>query len=225
MLVVGIDAGHGGGDPGAVWPLFVCDRAWNEITRDDRFDEHLKTVTHRESNLTLCLARYLHARIGHSGEPIKPVLLRQREEETLPQNVRGALSSAAACKMVLSIHFNSGAPAQRGAECYYWPGNLRMRAVGDSILEAMPPPLYRHGKQSYAAEDRPGREDDWMRRPRYVLGAHSCDVILVEVGYLSRAEDREAIGDPATQSCICSALEVGVARYRQLIESPHLAGL
>jgi len=221
MITVGIDAGHGGRDTGATWPLFMPPIG---IPGDELAElrvQHIESATHIESRLALGFAVYLHARLLHSEEPIKPVLLRTRDE-SLAQHIRGSLSSAAACDLVLSLHLNSGSMRQRGAECYYWPNNAKTRIVGDAILDAMPPPLRREHRRSYSAELR--ASDPWLARPRAVLGAHACDVVLVEIGYLTHATDRDAIDDPATQAAICSALVVGVSRYRQITESPRIAG-
>lgn len=224
-LTVGIDAGHGGSSSGAIWPVFSPEPGWSETTRQVKLDEHRANAGFVEANLNLCFARYLHSRIEHSGEPVKAVLIRHREDEALTQKARGALSTALGCQLVISIHHNAGSPAQRGAECYHWPGNLMTSVVGDAILDAMPPPLRRHGRRSFAAIDTTKPDDDWIRRARAVLSAHACPVVLVEIGYLTREDDRAAISDPATQAAICSALEVGVARWRQHIESPQIAGM
>lgn len=238
MITLALDPGHGGIDPGAIWPRFISapqprlDPAQSKTAIEDwrerehqRFLAHLQTCTHIESRLTLAMADYLGQRLAHSCEPIHVAMLRGREDEHIPLHVRGALSAAAAAGMVLSIHFNSGAPTQRGAECFYWPDNKRVCAVGDAILDAMPPPLRRMGRRSYAATDTPDPQDDWLRRARAVLSPHRCDTLLVEIAYLSYEEDRQAIDDPATQAAIVTALEVGVSRYRQIIESPQIAGV
>jgi len=196
MLTIALDAGHPSrpGDQGCVVNGLV------------------------ESDYTIAFCRFLAARIRHSAEPFRPVLIRERNDEVLPLAERGARSHQCAADLVLCVHVNSYTTDQlHGAMAFYWPGDKMGCELGDTWLHATLPPLAVNGRRAIAADpSRPG--DEWLRRARAVLEPHEARAVLLELGFASNPTDHEALQDPATQSAMVASVMVMLARYRQIEE-------
>ena len=185
-LLVVIDAGHGGRDPGTVSP-----------------DE-----TIYEKNITLDVAKRCAAALEAAGVPVR--MTREADVELAPTvkadlRARCGIANEAGATLFVSIHVNSleltqhGAAGVYGLEAYYQDkenlfagltDKLFAQTVGDRVAQATGQPLnavIRRGLSVLTGTDMPG--------------------VLLEIGYLSNAGDRSRMQEAA----YCDEVAEGVA--------------
>lgn len=189
-MIIGIDPGHGGTDPGAVAGGL------------------------QEAALNLELAELFAEGILALGAG-QIVQLRTREDGTVTLSVRGERSAAARCDLVLSVHCNACQDRSvAGATFYYMPGDRLAGEVAATLDRCWPMPLRRHVAGLFEAyEDSPG---DWLQRPRNVLSPHSCPAVLIEAGFLTHGSDADALQDELVRRAMVPAVVAGVLRFEQL---------
>jgi len=176
-LLVVLDAGHGGRDPGAVSP------DGPEVL---------------EKDITLAIVRYCREMLEAEGVP---VLLTRESDKALAEkvqadlDVRSAVANNAEATLFVSIHVNSlelsltGAKDVTGMECYYAKKENLYPPVTDAIF------ANRLG-ESMAAKN--GKKLNTVIENRLaVLRATKMPAVLVEVGYLSNADDLESMNSEA----------------------------
>lgn len=191
MLVVSIDAGHGGKNFGTIHGR----------------EPHVLV----EKDVTLAIARKLFESLN--VPEIAPVLLRETDEH-LSLSERGGLSMKHDSDLVVSIHVNAFDGKSHGLLCFYWPGNRRTRDVADTISEAAPRPLRRPLMRGYPAEG-----DSWPR-VHNVMRYHAADALLVECGFADFESDRRYLLSEVGQHCVANAIRTGILHYLWLRSCP-----
>ncbi|WP_132999467.1 N-acetylmuramoyl-L-alanine amidase [Luteimonas arsenica] len=220
-LVIAIDAGHGGQDPGAVGP-----------------------TGKREKDITLAIAREL-ARQVNATPGLKAHLVRDTDV-FIPLNRRAQLARAAGADMFISIHADAaenrnakgssvyvlslkGASSQRAR----WLADKENAAdligggkvaTSDSTLTNVLLDLTQSG-QMKASEDagnhilaglkRIGNNHKpHIERANFaVLRTSDMPAMLVETAFLSNPEEEKRLIDPAFQSKVATAVLDGVKTY------------
>ena len=186
-LLVVIDAGHGGRDPGTVSP-----------------DE-----TIYEKHIALDVAKRCAAALENAGVP---VLMTREEDQELASTVkadlraRSKLANDAGATLFVSIHVNSlelsqhGATGVFGLEAYYQNKENLFAGLSDKMLaEAV-------GNRVATSTGQP--LNAVIRRGLAVLSGTRMPGMLLEIGYLSNAEDRVRLQDDT----YCGQVADGVAR-------------
>src|SRR5690554_335929 len=220
-LVIAIDAGHGGQDPGAVGP-----------------------TGKREKDITLAIAREL-ARQVNATPGLKAHLVRDTDV-FIPLNRRAQLARAAGADMFISIHADAaenrnakgssvyvlslkGASSQRAR----WLADKENSAdligggkiaTSDSMLTNVLLDLTQSG-QMKASEDAGNHILEGLKRignnhkPHIeranfaVLRTSDMPAMLVETVFLSNPEEEKRLIDPAFQSRVARAVLDGVNTY------------
>lgn len=215
-LVVAIDAGHGGVDPGAVAGGL------------------------EEKAVVLAFAEVLADRLGRDG--MHPVLIRDGDV-FLPLEERVARARAAGADILLSLHSNAVAdPAVRGAIVFTRSDrssnpeaaaralveNAADRAGGPMAAGLDPRVFSSLAQMSRNATDRRSAaagaalvaalgqaEAGLSRYPRQsaafvVLGAPDLPSVLLELGFLSSPEDRAGLAAPAWRLRAAEAVRRGL---------------
>ncbi|TKS54281.1 N-acetylmuramoyl-L-alanine amidase [Luteimonas yindakuii] len=220
-LVIAIDAGHGGQDPGAVGP-----------------------TGQREKDITLAIAREL-ARQVDATPGLKSYLTRDRDQ-FLPLNRRTQLAREAGADMFISIHADAapnrnakgssvyvlslrGASSQRARwladkeNAADLIGGVRLQEA-DGTLASVLLDLTQSG-QMKASEDagqhvlaglkRIGNNHKpHIERANFaVLRTSDMPAMLVETAFLSNAEEEQRLIDPRFQSTVARAVLDGVNTY------------
>jgi N-acetylmuramoyl-L-alanine amidase len=183
-LVV-LDAGHGGHDPGAEGVGGV----W-------------------EKDVVLDLAHEVASRLS-IRLPVD-VILTRNDDTFVPIGRRLALPSERAT-LFLSLHANACShPGAGGFEVYYGGGTLR-----DATSAGTDPRAVLLGRcVSEALEDRLGGVRGAPRPGRFhVLVRNPVPAVLVEVGYLTHADDAARFKDAEYRRRLADALVDGVAAY------------
>ena len=195
--VIVLDPGHGGDDPGAVWPP-------GSSVAGSLFVE-------KDLNQNLCWS-VAHA-IDSFDWPLECELTRD-DDEGLTLQQRGEFSAAHEAGLVISVHHNAAADnAAHGLLCFCRDDSEVGYEVARKIMSCAPEPLRRTNATPIVCSDR-----DWTKRAYNVLRVHEAPAVLVECGFLTSEVDRLALHSDATQAGLVVAVMAGVARYLQLQE-------
>ena len=220
-LVIAIDAGHGGQDPGAVGP-----------------------TGKREKDITLAIAREL-ARQVNATPGLKAHLVRDADV-FIPLNQRARIARAAGADMFISIHADAAENrSAKGSSVYVLSlkgaSSQRARwladkenaadligggkvATADSMLTNVLLDLTQSG-QMKASEDAGNHILQGLKRignnhkPHIeranfaVLRTSDMPAMLVETAFLSNPEEEKRLIDPAFQSKVARAVLDGVQTY------------
>ncbi len=175
-VVVAIDPGHGGRDPGAVGIAGIQEK---EIVLDISYQ----------------VARLLEQ------QGVQAVMTRTDDSE-IDLEPRVSLASRVNATLFVSIHANAinmSRPDISGIETYYFDsGEDLARVIHASIL------------------DGTGATDRRVRQARfYVLRKSSMPSVLLEVGFVTGAEDAAKLSDPAYRSQMAASIARGILLYLQ----------
>ena len=175
-IVVVVDPGHGGPDPGAVGIGGL-----------------------QEKGVVLDISQQLAGLLERQG--VQAVLTRP-DDRDLDLEPRVQLAERINASVFVSIHANSislSRPDVNGLETYYYNSGARLaRTVHDSILRNV------------------GIQDRGVRSARfYVLRKTSMPAILVEVGFVTGADDAAKLSNPAFRAQMAAAIAQGVLQYIQ----------
>lgn len=175
-LVVVIDPGHGGRDPGAVGIGGIQEK---EIVLDISYQ----------------VARLLEQ------QGVQAVMSRTDDSE-IDLEPRVSLAERLNATVFVSIHANAinmSRPDISGIETYYFNSGLDLaRTIHASILEGT------------------GAADRRVRQARfYVLRKTSMPSVLLEVGFVTGADDAAKLADPAYRSQMAASIARGILLYLQ----------
>jgi N-acetylmuramoyl-L-alanine amidase len=213
---IAIDPGHGGEDGGAVTALGLL-----------------------EKDITLDIARRLRRLLEQSAFE---VLMTRQRDETVSLAQRAAQANAGGADLFLSIHVNSfTTPEAHGPETYYLgptddPRTLQLAALENrpsgyslgeyrQLLESvyldvrrtqsrllattMQQELYRTRRAVAATLPSRGVK----MAPFLVLVTTQMPAILIEVAYLSNAEEAQLLATPEYRQRIAQAMWQGIRAY------------
>ncbi|MBI5507197.1 MAG: N-acetylmuramoyl-L-alanine amidase [Deltaproteobacteria bacterium] len=217
LPVVAIDPGHGGEQPGAYGTCGVSEK---DVARG--------------------IARHLAAFLEASGR-VQPFLTRGNDE-TLSLEERARLARERRALLLLSIHANaSDNPESRGVETYFLSKSAADRRVAKLARAENDGRLLRHGGgdaalakilgglllQAAAVESRrlgvriqeamqtvmgkSGR--GLLQAPFIVLKEASMPAVLVEVGFLTNADDCALLETDLTRAGIARALTSAILEH------------
>jgi N-acetylmuramoyl-L-alanine amidase len=195
-LVV-VDAGHGGGDGGAVWNGIV------------------------EKNLALTLALKLKAQLEKLGIDVQ--MTRSKDVFVSLEN-RAALANRVKADAFVSVHLNSAGNESgvRGIETYYCLNKSlpAVRALQAAFqLKTTVGLRDRRGEKLAAAVQRQvcqgtGSGDRGTKERAYtVVHGTSCPAVLVECGFISNPKEATLLKTRAYQEKLAGGIARGVATF------------
>jgi N-acetylmuramoyl-L-alanine amidase len=212
-----IDPGHGGDETGATGP-----------------------AGNHEKDVTLAIARKLRAQLVGLG---MQVFLTRERDEAVDLDARTAVANNYKADLFLSIHANASRARQAaGSEVYFLSyqaedaetrrmaqaeGMAHLPAAGggsDLALILWDMAQAEHLEESSALASRiqeelatsRGSEGRGVKQaPFRVLVGAAMPAVLVEVAFISNADEEKLLISDAFQSKVAAALARGVARYRQ----------
>ncbi len=214
--VVVIDAGHGGKDPGAIGE------------------------SAREKDLTLAAAKTLKRRLERDGR--YQVVLTRGQDAFVPLAERVQVARQADADLFISLHADAGAdPSLRGATVYTlsdkgsdrvarnaiarndWVINVSMpghdRAVNQILLD-LTQRATRNQSSAFAEMlvDRVSGETSLLQHSHrdagyVVLLAPDVPAVLLEMGFITNAEDETTLSDPSRREHLMSAVGDAIDDY------------
>jgi N-acetylmuramoyl-L-alanine amidase len=198
-----LDAGHGGADSGAVSAAGVMEKVVVlDITR--RVRDHLLEKGHR-------------------------VFLTRHDDRMLTLEERPRRAEQWKADLFVSIHANSGPAAARGIETFVLslPGQLSSNQSPPTPAPALPSPgnrfddanvalgyaIHRALTQGVSSPDR------GLKRARFVvLKDAPAPAALVEVGFLSHAEEGASLARANERARIAAAIAAGIDNYLRAVK-------
>lgn len=200
MSVIAIDPGHGVVDgeqvSGTQWPLGV-----------PYWQTQLSEAAWAYDVAAECADRL------DGVDDLHAFLTREEFEDAPSQRERGARTKKMGADLVVSVHVNAYEdPTAKGARAFHWPGNLEGRTVAIEWLRHMPWALRRKGWVKDCDEAQ-------NRNARAILAAHAPTTVLLEYGFATNAEDREAMLDPITKRLAVLATERAVLSWAARVRS------
>lgn len=180
-LVVVVDPGHGGDDPGAV----------------------VKGT--REKEITLSISLMLRELLEQHGA--KVVMTRTKDEDLggpLREELgrRVAMVQENGAKMYVSIHANKDSCNCWGAQTFYQKGGTPEGRALAMAIQARLRQMTSTTRQALAAD-------------YFVTRTAPVPATVVEVGFLTNAQEHAKLQDPAYQRTIATAVALGIADFRQ----------
>ena len=193
MKVV-IDPGHAGRniDPGAV----------NKISGL------------QEADITFMIAKLLESCLLEDGHEVKLTRKNWEEVETDDLNYRTALANGLGADIFISLHCNSAENENaKGYEIWTSPGDT----LGDRLATC----VYEEIAETFP--DMPGRVDysdgDPDKEARFYVLLHTeASACLIEMAFISNAEDALLLADVAWQESYARAIARGVNNYFSSLE-------
>ncbi len=174
-LVVIIDPGHGGPDPGAVGIGGL-----------------------QEKGIVMDISQQVAALLERQG--VQAVMTRQNDID-LGLEPRVRMAERLNASLFVSIHANAislSRPDINGLETYYFGNDRLARTIHNSVLQGT------------------GVRDRGVRKARfYVLRKTSMPSVLVEVGFVTGAEDAARLANPAYRSQMAASIARGILQYIQ----------
>ncbi|ATW28381.1 hypothetical protein DCMF_05595 [Candidatus Formimonas warabiya] len=186
-IIVAVDPGHGGYDPGATFGN-IMEKNIN-LALCEKLKEHLES-----KGILVILTRegdYNHAIKGLHGREAKRYDLDERIE----------MVDSNHAQILLTVHVNKSKKASyAGAEVFYHPKSLKGKILASYIQEELrniPEMKKRISKISMC----------------YLLCKAKTPAALIEIGYLSNPSEREKLKDPAYLDLIAEKIAAGTIKY------------
>jgi N-acetylmuramoyl-L-alanine amidase len=197
--VIMLDAGHGGRDHGTHGKLY------------------------KEKTLTLQVAQKLAAKLRKCGFK---VVLTRNDDRLLTLAQRSALARSQGADLFISLHANftksrtvkgietfflapSGSPSTYGAK------NLAKRSPGNAFDHRNTRLAYDIQKNLVKAT---GASDRGIKHAQFaVLNEAPCPAVLVELGFLSHAQEETSLGSSSYQDRLAQGLMQGVADFQRCL--------
>ena len=181
---LGIDAGHGGSDPGAVY--------------DDV----------KEKDVNMQMARDLYNIIYYYGFNVKAHFTRLKNK-TLTLRDRGEMLNDRNLDLVISLHCNAADNAlAQSSLVFVYPGNQNSAFLGYRLLNNLPWKIAKDNKEPIETSSK-----DWSRRAHNVVCAFKAPTILFEMGFLRNQDDRDYLSSSIGRFNICHSIIKTVTDY------------
>lgn len=193
-LVVVVDAGHGGYDPGKVGVSGVLEKDINLAiackVRTILEKQGIDVIMTRSSDVDLCTE-------GASSK--KSADMRKRVE----------IMNASGAAIAVSIHQNSYTDAgPKGAQVFYYETSEQGKELADILQESI---------KNVVADDNhrvPKANSDY-----YILKKVTCPVVIVECGFLSNPTEEMLLTEEDYQEKVAQGIAEGILAYTKRISS------
>lgn len=186
-IVVVIDAGHGGIDPGKVG-----------INQALEKDINLAIARKVKRYLELSDVEVIMTREGEEG------LYRPEDSNKKVQDMKNrvALIDSSGADLAVSIHQNSYSEEYvKGAQVFYYATSLHGKAVAEVMQKTMAEELDKENRREAKANDS-----------YYLLKKTQTPIIIVECGFLSNAEEAKLLTKDSYQDRVAWAIHLGILR-------------
>ena len=190
-LVVVIDAGHGGIDPGKVG-----------INQALEKDINLIIAKKVKRYLELSDVEVIMTREGEDG------LYRAEDSNKKVQDMKNrvALIDASGADLAVSIHQNSYSEEYvKGAQVFYYTTSLEGKTIAEVMQKTMAETLDKENHREAKANDS-----------YYLLKKTQTPIIIAECGFLSNSEEARLLTQEDYQDRVAWAIHLGILRYANM---------
>ncbi len=187
-LVVVIDAGHGGIDPGKVG-----------INQALEKDINLAIAKKVKRYLELSDVEVIMTREGEEG------LYRPEDSNKKVQDMKNrvAMIDSSGADLAVSIHQNSYSEEYvKGAQVFYYATSLQGKAMAEVMQGTMAETLDKENRREAKANDS-----------YYLLKKTQTPIIIAECGFLSNSMEAKLLTQEAYQDRVAWAIHLGILRY------------
>lgn len=155
-----------------------------------------------EKDLTLAIAMKTAALLAK--EPaLEPVLIRSGDVYSSPAE-RAESANRSGVDLYISIHANTApSPAVKGTETYYW----------SEISETLAETIHANIVQALGSADRQVKKNSFL-----VVKDTTMPSVLLELGFLTNAEDEAKLHDETVQDRIAQAIFDAIKQFNQIPE-------
>lgn len=183
--VIYLDPGHGGLDPGAMYKNIK------------EKDINLELSKKLENKLTSLGAIVYLTRYGDYDLSVNNTINRKRSDLSR----RGNIINRSNCDIFLSIHLNAESTGVwKGAQVFYSENNSENKKIAE-ILQS------KFKKQLYSTRDYKKTTDLYLQKRIEQPG------VLIEVGFLSNANDRYLLKQESYQKKVANVIANGLIEY------------
>lgn len=177
-----VDAGHGGTDPGAV----------------------NNNLNLKEAVVTLVYSKKLAKILSDAGNT---VVLTRIDDNFVSLQDRVMMANASGVDLFLSLHCNSAEnESAAGVEIWTSPGETKSDGIATQILEAIQQAFPDQKFRKDTCDGDPDKEANF-----FVLKYTKMPAVLLELGFISNAEDAVWLQDFGTMMKYCQSIAAGVA--------------
>lgn len=186
--IIAIDAGHGGGDPGAIGVTGTA-----------------------EKEINLILAKKMKILLEEKGA----MVVMTRTDDSVYSDIkkeeldhRAALVQKKDAELFLSIQCNAVPnPSLHGAQTFYYPGSENGEILAKCIQNRFVKTLKNTDREALTLSSA------------YIMSKLEIPAIMVEVGFLSNAEEEALLNDDAYREKIVAAIYGGIVDYYEKKDS------
>lgn len=187
-IVVVVDAGHGGYDPGKVGISGVLEKDINLAiackVRRILEKEGIQVVMTRKEDVDLC---------AETGASKKSADMRKRVE----------IMNASGAAVAVSIHQNSFTDASsHGSQVFYYEASKEGETLAKTIQESIKGVITEENHRQAKAN-----------REYYILKKVSCPVVIVECGFLSNRREEMLLTEEDYQEKMAQGIVKGILQY------------
>lgn len=156
-----------------------------------------------EADINLHVAHMLALLLQTRG--YQPILTRERDE-TVHLSARSGLEQRQRPACFVSIHCNSAFNDQaHGFEIFHAPGSVRGQALAERIFDAVEPMGRRMRRGDNGAKAKSAKF--------WVLMNTRCPAVLVELGFVSHADERAYLLNHGNQAHLAESIANGIDRW------------
>lgn len=193
-LIIAIDAGHGGMDPGKVG---VDGQLEKDINLSIVFK--LKEVLEAYEDMKIQVVMTRDEDMGHYSQS-------DTNKKMADMTARCKLIEEAQADMLVSIHQNSyHSPSVHGAQVFYYDKSEKGRTLAEIVQSSLVTNLSSDGKGRVAKAN-----DNY-----YILLNVKCPAVIVECGFLSNREEARKLSEEEYQNRVAKAIAEGIIKYYQ----------
>jgi N-acetylmuramoyl-L-alanine amidase len=182
MLIV-VDAGHGGTDPGAVGPNKVL-----------------------EKSINLKVAKMLRKELGRRGHVVEMTRI---DDFFVPLTVRGQVANHVRADAFISLHCNATTNRSvTGIEVWTTVGKTKSDVLAEYVIQSLMKKLPNEVFRCDMSDGDHDKEKDYT-----VLFTSRCPAILIEMGFISNPDGERKLTSQQYQEKLVEAIADGVERF------------
>ena len=186
--IIAIDAGHGGGDPGAIGVTGTAEKEINLILA-----KKAKTLLEEKGAMVV---------MTRTDDSVYSDIKKEELDH------RAALVKKKNAELFLSIQCNAVPnPSLHGAQTFYYPGSENGEILAECIQNRFIKTLKNTDREALTLSSA------------YIISELEIPAIMVEVGFLSNAEEEALLKDNAYREKIVAAIYGGIVDYYEKKDS------